>query len=301
MHLLDSTCLNLWERQRNLVNIEILSEAGFKQIFVPTSLKSLTHLRLMPNHNSHLKTGGVILRHTKNIDTLILDLRCKEQDEQTNGDADGAFTSCSVATKEFFASPTGTRFSLTKLELCHANLHETTHAIISALSLCSLKDLRLHKCKGADVFLKYLSLPKDPPRLHSLRINHLQPAIPDTIVTAIEDYLVCTPSSLFTLTIILRGYIVQPKASSIVHHGLTLLHLFLDVRSYTERTFDDCDNAALYPSSELQTFFSNLPHLTQLAMAFPQVVADGGDLIEKDIDFNVQSVSKTSSKETLGS
>ena len=301
----DSTCINLWERQRNLVNIEFLPGANLEYAFtnkpaILASLNSLRQLRLMPDHSSHWEAGALVLGSSKNIDTLVLDLWNKKQESQKSEEIDADVKACSLATKIFFAPFAATPLSLTKLELRAVNLHESTPAIISALSLATLKDLCLYRCEGADLFLTNLSQSKNPPRLHALRINHLQPASPDTIVTAIEDYLICTPSSLLTLTILLRGYTVQPKASSIVHHGSTLKHLFLDVRTYTDRVSGDRDCAVLYPHSELRTFFSNLSHLTQLAMAFPKVVADGSYLTEKDNDFNIQHVSNNRQNKALG-
>lgn len=226
------------------------------------------------------------------IDTLVLNLGCYCHEARDYRDA---VIPCSLATKSFFALFAVIPLALTKLELRDADLRETTPAILSALNLAILKDLGLQRCQGADIFLTSLSRSKHPPRLHSLRVNHVMPTGEDTIIAAIDDFLVCTPSCLRTLSIILRGYLILPKASSIIHHGFTLEHLFLDVRAYTNRTYDDCDKAARYRGPEFSTFISNLPHLTQLAMAFPKVIADASYAyaIEQNDEFNTQLVSKT--------
>ena len=132
------------------------------------------------------------------------------------------------------------------------------------VTLATLKYLTLPRCEGADSFLANLSRSKDPPQLHALRVNHRRPATHDTIVTAIDDFLFCTPSSLHTLTILLRGYDVQPNASSIAHHGSTLKRLSLDVRRLTDRILDNYNNesAVVYSDFEAQELFVNLPNLT---------------------------------------
>lgn len=293
--MLLSTCISLWERQKNLVNIQFLPGPDFEELLtrrpaVLTSLKSLKHLHLVPISNSYWDTGTLILISSNKIETLILDLWPYEEDDIRVGRLDDDIHFGVLKMKEFFAPFAVTLLFLTKLELRNIRLHESTHAIISALSLPTLKDLGLYRCAGADVFLTNLSQSKNPPRLHALRISHLRLETTDTIVSAIDAYLIATPSSLRTLTVFLRGSNVQPKASSIVHHGSTLNQLFLDVRTCNHQIYKNNDHALLYPGSQLPIFFSNLPHLTQLAMAFPKVVADGNHLFTK-INFKTQLVS----------
>ncbi|KAI4128915.1 MAG: hypothetical protein LQ347_003982 [Umbilicaria vellea] len=265
----------------------------FHQLALPRLYKSMSfhldfpHQRLMvalfDTHNPGLQDRDDLAH----IDTLVLNLGCYCHEARDYRDA---VIPCSLATKSFFALFAVIPLALTKLELRDADLRETTPAILSALNLAILKDLGLQRCQGADIFLTSLSRSKHPPRLHSLRVNHVMPTGEDTIIAAIDDFLVCTPSCLRTLSIILRGYLILPKASSIIHHGFTLEHLFLDVRAYTNRTYDDCDKAARYRGPEFSTFISNLPHLTQLAMAFPKVIADASYAyaIEQNDEFNTQ-------------
>lgn len=302
--MVESTFISLWERQRNLSNIEFLPEARLDGVIIRrpailTSLKSLRSLRLVPDTFSQWKAAATVLKSDNIIHTLILDLWDEEQEDRTQEDGDAGVYSCTLETKKFFSLFAATPLSLTKLELHNVTLHKSTRAIISGLRLATLRDLNLYICKGADIFLTGLSRSKDPPRLRALRVNNPQSETSNIIVTAIEDYLTCTPSSLLTLTVILRGSTVLPKASSIVHHGPTLKHLFLDVRFYTEGISHDCDDAALYTGSEVQTFFANLPHVTQLAMAFPKVIADGSGVFEMGEAFKIQYVSNAFFFKTL--
>ena len=288
--------MDLWDRQHNLTNLELISCYDLDVIFLekPQFLKEFKGLRSirimsdMPDCYSQWEAGCLVLRSTCEIDTLILDYWATKslaqplQPEGMNkiaGPEDPHFDPEQTLFHPFLPR-CGSPLALRRLELNYVDLRWSADTVAPALNFSTLKALKIHCCTRTDLFLSALSQPtsRTPPQLEVLHVKYVEWSHPDPVVDAIDDYLANSQDSLIKLWICLRGSTANPKVSGILRHGSTLKQLFIDVRDTEMPAQDDTERAITYSIEQWRLLARGLVNVVQLAVPFNKIYADGRPL-----------------------
>lgn len=269
----------MWERQKNLQNIELYNLSWQVDTANVTKairkLEKLHEMRICPDGPAGLRHAHLILKN-RAITSLHLDLRTLKppmrdgEYNSTKGIRDGVTEILfqHLLPLESLAVPP---LNLTRLTLWAVNLSSCAKTFLRTFNPASLKQLELVRCTRAGDFMHGLTGLSTPPRLESLVVAHYSTGAPGpTIVQGIGAYLKASATGcLKHLWVRLRGHEALPSATAIGRHGHSLERLSLDVcESPTRQGLSDSVVLRYRPKDVSQIMAHATARLRQVRLGF---------------------------------
>lgn len=176
------------------------------------------------------------------------------------------------------------------MNLCGVDLSDSPGYMFPAVNLAVLETLRVASCPGLYVMLTGMSnLPAaSKPRIRRLQIYHEKPRLPhewvsagdntDRTLKSTNDFLLSMKDSLKRLWIVMRGIdsrdrLLNALAPGIAHHGASLEHLYLDIRSH-QPPFDRKQCIGWFSGEVWEQVCASMGRLEALYVPFPPMVAN---------------------------
>ncbi|KAK3686723.1 hypothetical protein LTR37_019515 [Vermiconidia calcicola] len=260
----------LWQRQRNLVRLEVVPqlvadswnengtepnlEVELNRLEFPKlrSLRAITDTAQSASLTCAALPRGVITE--LEVDARLWQHGDAHQHEHSDEDADqdedtsvhDILTGCMFGHLERAEPGRVPKHDfLTSLTLKDINLTLSKYTWFTDLDLCHLKHLRLEHCAGADIFLMQLASGAAAPGLRSFVLLHDLGAHADRTIHAIEDLLNFPRHKLHKLELCLRNVPKLPNAAAIRAHSRTLETLLLDISGKGDRRDSTIDPTRL--------------------------------------------------------
>lgn len=297
----------LWTRQHKLTQAELVScNRNLDQVIEELNIcghsfhEHVTHLRLTEGgKGTSIPTAAhQLLQARPNINTLTLSFLKFAPNmltrSQGNDDYEQEHTYYQQPLKQLFAPPqpyqlAGT-LSLRKMNLFGVDLNDSPGYMFPAVNLAVLETLRVTSCPGLYVMLTGMSkLPTaSKPRIRRLQIYYEKPLLPHECVSAgdntdrtlksTNDFLLSMKDSLERLWIVMRGIhsrerLLDALAPGIAHHGASLEHLYLDIRSH-QPPFKRKQCVGWFSGELWEQMCASMGRLEALYVPFPPIVAN---------------------------
>ncbi|KAL9578720.1 MAG: hypothetical protein Q9212_005542 [Teloschistes hypoglaucus] len=296
----------LWTRQHKLTQAELVScDSNLDQVIEELNIcghsfhEHITHLRLTEGGKGTIPTAAYqLLQARPNIDTLTLSfLRFAPEmvtQSQENEGQGQEHTYYQRLLKRLFAPPQPYRFagplSLREMNLYSVDLNDSPGHMFPAVNLAVLETLRVASCPGLYVMLTGMSnLPAaSKPRIRRLQIYHEKPRLrhewvsardnTDRTLKSTNDFLLSMKDSLERVWIVMRGINSQDRllnalAPGVAHHGASLEHLYLDVRSH-QPPFHGEQCVGWFSGEVWEQVCASMGRLEALYVPFPPIVAN---------------------------
>ncbi|KAK3680749.1 hypothetical protein LTR37_021083 [Vermiconidia calcicola] len=299
----------LWQRQRNLVRLEVLPQLvadSWNESDTDPNLQvelnrlefpKLRAVRAVPDTAQSASLTCAALQRGV-ITELEVDARLwqhgdahqrehSDEDEDQDQDEDTSvhdmLTGCMFSHLERAEPRRIPKHDfLTSLTLKDINLTLSKYTWFTYLDLCHLKHLRLEHCAGADIFLMQLASGAAAPGLRSFRLLHDLGTHADRTIHAIEDLLNFPRHKLRKLELCLRNVPKLPNAAAIRAHSRSLEILLLDISGNGDRCDSTSDWGQPSPSPSVASNDKSLVYDTD---AFTSIIESCSSLGQLGVAF----------------
>ncbi|KAI9722836.1 MAG: hypothetical protein M1828_004402 [Chrysothrix sp. TS-e1954] len=156
---------------------------------------------------------------------------------------------------------------VSELMLSEISLRYTRDTYSNIFSLPTLRNLRIHGCRGADAFFADLSRSNTiPHKLQTLELRHAHDTADAETLLSVTNFL-CLVSGIEYLTIDITSTRALPDTKCFVRHAKTLKLLNVHTCSASSSTSDD---EHVYEVADIEKITQKCTKLEQLSLAFPK-------------------------------